>query len=229
MEGAGCWAGASVIVECAKPGGCRVKPGGESAPLPAEWKAFCEVGEVEGGGCGIWLSAETCAERGAGILNPPPLITTTTGIVLMTMERMRLGGAALEVKSALLLFHNCKPINPDYSRARCCVFNRRIASFVQIKQTALLQKRPEQTALLLECLFLEAGYLYTVRWHKLRTGPDRTGLDSRRTPTRGAPLTSPSQACRQRCSTILSRLLRHLSLAGGGGQGQGQGQEATHL
>lgn len=168
VKGAGCWAGASVIVERAKPDGCRVKPGGESAPLRAQWKAFCEVGGWE-----LWHLA-LCRKRGRDSKSPPTTTTTNTatGIVLMTMERMRLGGAALEVKSALLLFHNCKPINPDYSRARCCVFNRRIASFIQIKQTALLRKRPEQTALLLECLFLEAGYLYTVRWHRLRTGLD---------------------------------------------------------
>lgn len=95
--------GASVIVERAKPGGCDIKPVGEVRRCELSGKPF--VGIVA-----FSVSAETCAERGAGILNPPPPV-----IVQMTMERMRLCWAALEVKSALLLFHYCKPIKSDYN------------------------------------------------------------------------------------------------------------------
>lgn len=44
-------------------------------------------------------------------------------------------------------------------------------SFLQFKQAMLLQM-PEQTVTLLKCLFLEAGYLYTVKLHKLWTRLD---------------------------------------------------------
>lgn len=59
--------GASVIVGRAKPDGCDIKPVGEVLRCELSGNAFC-------GDCGISLSAETRVERGAEILNPPPII-----------------------------------------------------------------------------------------------------------------------------------------------------------
>lgn len=96
--GAGGW-GHPLLLKGAKPAGCSSKPVGEVCRCELSGKT--SVGTVAFG------SAETGAERGAGILNPPLVI------VQRTMERMRLCWAAQEVRSALLLFHNSKPINSD--------------------------------------------------------------------------------------------------------------------
>ena len=91
--------GAPVIVDGAKPASCAIKPVGEVRG--------CELsGELFVSTVAFSVSAETCSERGRDSKSPPV-------IVEMIMERMRLCWAAQEVRSALLLFHNCKPINSD--------------------------------------------------------------------------------------------------------------------
>lgn len=141
--------GASVIVGGVKPDGCDVKPVREVRRCELSAKPF--VGTV------AFRSLQSCAERGAVILNPPPHYCTDNN-----------GQNGALVKSVLLLFHNCRPINlGGKTWASFCVFNGGVIILNRIKQPT-----PEQTVFTEMSIFRGGLFIYPRRaWTRFTQEP----------------------------------------------------------
>lgn len=100
------------------------------------------------------------------------------------------------------------------------VLNWHAMSFSQIRRTT---QTPEQTALSLKCLFIKAGYLYTVKRHKLWPRLDPVHTETQTKEYRCQPVSGRLTALRcslqgSRTRAVLAPLLRHLSLPDWTGQ-----------